>query len=220
MSAGRDRQHELVFESLPFYANGTLNPQETARVETHLEGCLSCRTELARWRDVAAATRSGPGWSPSSADWAAMEARIDRADGRVRDASTDRGWWQTVRSWFAITPAPMRWAFATQAVLVIVLGGALLLRPGGPKVYETLSAPEKLAPSDRARLHVVFVEDATEREIRAALQEWMAVIVSGPSATGVYTVELPFAASERGLVEQAVGRAKANAKIRFAATAE
>jgi anti-sigma factor RsiW len=219
MSGERDRQHELVFESLPFYANGTLNPQESLRVETHLAGCLSCRAELLRWRDVAAATRSGPGWSPSSADWAAMEARMDRADGRLRDTSADRGLWGTVRSWFAITPSPLRWALATQAALVLVLGSALLLRPGGTKVYQTLSSPEKVAPSDRARLHVVFAEDATEREIRAALQEWKAAIVYGPSATGVYTVELPFAASEHGLVEQAVGRAKANAKIRFAAEA-
>jgi anti-sigma factor RsiW len=218
MSAERDRQHELVFESLPFYANGTLNRQETARVETHLEGCLSCRTELARWRDVAAAARSGPGWSPSSADWAAMEARIDRADGPVRDAG--HGWWETVRSWFAISPPPMRWALATQAALVLVLGGALLLRPAGTKVYETLSTPERAVPSGRARLHVVFAEDATERDIRTALQEWKAVIVGGPSATGIYTVELPFATSERALVEEAAGKAKANAKIRFAAPAE
>jgi len=217
MSAERDRQHELVFESLPFYANGTLNPQETNRVEAHLEACVSCRTELARWRDVAAATRAGPEWSPSPADFASLEARIDRADGRAHDAG--RGFRETVRSWFAVTPSPLRWALATQAALVVLLAGTLLLRPGGGKVYETLSTPENAAPSGRARLHVVFAEDATEREIRAALQEWKAVIVNGPSATGIYTVELPFAASDRRRVDEAVGLAKANAKIRFATPA-
>ena len=217
MSAERDRQHELLFELLPFHANGTLNRQEAERVETHLEGCASCRTELARWREVAAATRAGPEWSPSPADFAALEARIDQADGRSRDAG--RGFRQTVRSWFAVTPSPLRWALATQAALVVLLAGTVLLRPGGAKIYETLSKPESAAPSDRARLHVVFAEDATEREIRAALQEWKAVIVNGPSANGVYTVELPFAAAERGRLDEAVGRAKANAKIRFAAPA-
>lgn len=207
--------HELVFESLPFYANGTLNPQEMARAKTHLEGCYSCRTELLRWRDVAAATRAGPEWSPSPADFAALEARIDRADGRVPAARFR----ETVGSWFTVTPSPLRWALATQAALVVLLAGALLLRPGGAKVYETLSTPESAAPSGRARLHVVFAEDATEREIRAALQEWKAVIVNGPSATGIYTVELPFAASERGRVDEAVRRAKTNAKIRFATPA-
>lgn len=209
----RDDQHQVSFEALPFYANGTLNAQESGRVQTHLEGCASCRTELARFRDIAATVRSGPEWSPSSADWAAMEERMDRADGRARGVSAARGLWETVRSWFAIAPLPMRWALGAQAALVVVLGGALLFRPG---VYETFSSPEKVAPSDRARLHVVFAEDATEREIRAALQELKARIVGGPSPTGVYTVELPFAASERGQLEQAIGRARANPKVRFA----
>jgi len=215
MTAERSRQHELVFRSLPFYANGTLNPQETGQLEAHLAGCLSFQAELVRWRDLAAAARSGPEWSPSPADWAAMESRIDRADGRARD--TPIGFRETIRSWFAIAPAPMRWAFAAQAALVVVLAGALLFRPGGARIYETLSTPEKVAPSDRARLHVVFAEDATEREIRAALQDLKAVIVYGPSPTGVYTVELPFAASAREQLDQAIARAKANVKIRFAA---
>ena len=50
MTAERSRQHELVFRSLPFYANGTLNPQETGQLEAHLAGCLSCQAELVRWR--------------------------------------------------------------------------------------------------------------------------------------------------------------------------
>jgi anti-sigma factor RsiW len=211
----RDRDtHQIVFEALPFYANGTLNAQESGQVKTHLEGCASCRTELVRWRDVAAVAKSGPEWSPTSADRAAMEERMDRADGRVPSAAP--GLRETVRSWFAIAPAPMRWALAAQAALVIALAGALLFRPDGAKVYETLSTPEKVAPSERARLHLVFAEDTTEREIRAALEGMKAVIVGGPSPTGVYTVELPFAASERGQLEQAIERARSNPKIRFA----
>jgi anti-sigma factor RsiW len=215
----RDDQHQLVFEALPFYANGTLNAQESGRVETHLEDCASCRTELARCREVSGAVKAGPEWSPSGADWAAMEARMDRADGRVQGASAAPGLWEAVRSWFAVAPAPMRWAFLAQAALVIALAGGLLFRPGGAKVYETLSSPEKVAPAGRARLHVVFAEDATERELRAALQDMNAAIVGGPSPTGVYTVELPFAASDRGQLDQAIDRAKANPKIRFASPA-
>src|SRR5438874_11807485 len=182
----RDDQHQLVFEALPFYANGTLNAQENGGVEAHLESCASCRTELARCRDVAAAVKSAPGWSPSPADWAAMEGRMDRADGRVRGAAAARGPWETVRSWFAVAPPPMRWALAAQAALVIALAGAFFFRPRDAKLYETLSSPEKVAPAGRARLHVVFAEDATEREIRAALQDLNGAIVGGPSQTGVY----------------------------------
>ena len=215
----RDEGHQLVFEALPFYANGSLNAQERSRVDTHLEGCASCRAELARCRDLSAAVKSGPEWSPSGADWMAMEARIDRADGRVEGGSTAPGLWETVRSWFAVAPAPMRWAFLAQAALVIALAGGLLFRPGGAKVYETLSSPEKVALAGHARLHIVFAEETTERELRAALQDMNAAIVGGPSPTGVYTVELPFPASDRGQLDRAIDRAKANPKIRFASPA-
>jgi anti-sigma factor RsiW len=215
----RDDQHQLVFEALPFYANGTLNAQESGRVDTHLEGCAPCRAELARCRDLSAAVKSGPEWSPSGPDWVAMEARMDRADGRVQGGTAAPGLWETVRSWFAVAPPTMRWAFLAQAALVIALACGLLFRPGGAKVYETLSSPEKVAPAGRARLHVVFAEDATERELRATLQDMNAAIVAGPSPTGVYTVELPFAASDRGQLDQAIERARANPKIRFASPA-
>ena len=111
----------------------------------------------------------------------------------------------------------MRWAFALQGALVVALAGSLLLRPGRPAVYETLSNPERVTPSDRARLHIVFAEDATEAQMRALLQQMKAVIVSGPSPTGIYTVELPFAASDRRQLDDAVARAKANPEVRFAA---
>jgi anti-sigma factor RsiW len=215
----RDDQHQLVFEALPFYANGTLNAQESGRAETHLEGCASCRAELARCRDVSAAVKSGPEWSPSGADWAAMEARMDRADGRVQGAAAPPGLWETVRSWFAVAPPPLRWAFLAQAALVLALAGGLLFRPGGAKLYETLSSPERVALAGHARLHIVFAEETTERELRAALQDMNAAIVGGPSPTGVYTVELPFAASDRGQLDQAIDRAKANPKIRFVSPA-
>jgi anti-sigma factor RsiW len=206
---------EHVLEALPEYVNGSLNAQESGEVKSHLEGCPPCRTELLRWQEVASATRSGPVFTPSAADWSGMLEQIDRAGGRARKP----GFWELLRSWFDLTPAPMRWAFAAQGALVVVLGASLLFGPGSGKVYETLSSPEQVAPSGRARLHVVFAEDATEREIRAALEEMKAAIVGGPSPTGVYTVELPFAASERRRIEETVARVAANPKVRFAAAA-
>jgi anti-sigma factor RsiW len=206
---------EHVLEALPEYVNGSLNAQERGEVKSHLEGCAPCRTELARWQEVASAARSGPAFTPSAADWSAMLEQIDRAEGGARKP----GFWESLRSWFDLTPAPMRWAFAVQGALVLVLGASLLFGPRGGKVYETLSSPERVAPSGRARLHVVFAEDATEREIRSALEDTKGTIVGGPSPTGVYTVELPFAASERGRIEEAVARVAANPKVRFAAAA-
>jgi hypothetical protein len=215
MARDDETRHQQILEALPFYLNGTLNAQESAPVAEHLKGCVACRTELDRCRELSAVARTGEEWSPSPRDWAAMAAKLTASTASARNPLRDL--FAKVRGWFEVTPVPMRWAFALQGALVLALAGSLLLRPGGPAVYETLSNPERVAPSDRARLHLVFAEDATEPQMRALLQEMKAVIVSGPSPTGVYTVALPFAASDRKQLDEAAARAKANPKVRFAA---
>jgi anti-sigma-K factor RskA len=47
----RDESH--VSDLLPGYCLGCLEPAEAARVEEHLDGCASCRGELARLEEVA-----------------------------------------------------------------------------------------------------------------------------------------------------------------------
>src|SRR4051812_18783862 len=160
MARDDERLHRQISEALPFYLNGTLNAQQSASVAAHLAGCLACRNELDRCRELGAVARAGEDWSPSPRDWAAMVEKLDGAEASARNPF--REFLEKVRSWFEVTPVPMRWAFAVQGALVLALAGSLLLRPGRPALYETLSTPERVAPSDRARLHVVFAEDATE----------------------------------------------------------
>jgi len=45
---------EQVSERLPWWLNGTLDPEETRAVETHLEGCEGCRRDLADTKFAAA----------------------------------------------------------------------------------------------------------------------------------------------------------------------
>jgi hypothetical protein len=49
---------EHVVDRLPAYINGTLAPAERAAIETHLERCSGCTTELAAWQAIRAATLS------------------------------------------------------------------------------------------------------------------------------------------------------------------
>jgi hypothetical protein len=59
MSTSRDfTAGEHVVDRLPAYINGTLRPAERAALETHLERCPGCTTELAAWRAIQSATRS------------------------------------------------------------------------------------------------------------------------------------------------------------------
>jgi hypothetical protein len=119
-----------------------------------------------------------------------------------------------VLGWIQETPRPMRFAFALQGAAVVALGAVLLLQP--TRVYETQSRPPVAAPSSRARLHVVFAPDLPESGMRQLLQSIQGTIVDGPSPTGLYTVELAFAASDRERASQIAEHLAADPKVRIA----
>ncbi|MFL5264555.1 MAG: hypothetical protein ACJ79L_19320, partial [Anaeromyxobacteraceae bacterium] len=90
-----------------------------------------------------------------------------------------------------------------------------------PASYETLSrpAPAPSARGDHALLHLVFAEEATERELRDLLRGVGGVVVGGPSARAVYTVELPVSSGERERVEAIAARLGREPRVRFVAVA-
>lgn len=47
-----DAQHTALQDSLPAYALGSLDPEEVAALEAHLQTCEACRTELADYQQV------------------------------------------------------------------------------------------------------------------------------------------------------------------------
>src|SRR5512135_2551667 len=47
-----DEKHSILRENLAAYALGALDPEETAALERHLQGCESCRAELADYQRI------------------------------------------------------------------------------------------------------------------------------------------------------------------------
>lgn len=108
------------------------------------------------------------------------------------------------------TSAPPWWrpALAAAAVIILLEGVALavlLRRQGG------LEAFRREPPG--AALEVTFAAEATEAGIREALWSVNARIVDGPSAIGVYTVQIPAADGDRAQVEAAIDRLAATAGV-------
>lgn len=193
-------EHERMSELLPWYVNATLDRREAAQVERHLASCADCRKESERFRAVARGQEEG--WAPSPAHFARVMARIDAPS-----------FGQRLASWFKETPRPVRWAFALQGAALVALIAVVALRPA---VFETLSRPPAAA-SSRARLHVVFASDLSEEGMRRLLQGARAIIVDGPSAEGVYTVELSLPAADRERAREIADRLAKDPKVRFAA---
>jgi hypothetical protein len=112
----------------------------------------------------------------------------------------------------ALRPAPVRWAMAEQMAVICVLGGLLLFRAPAPD-FVTLSG--STGASDRVRLTVMFAPDATEGAIREALRNINGTFAFGPSASGVYIVQIPVASDDEAAVDAAIETLQVASVVRF-----
>lgn len=207
----RERLHQRMWDLLPWYANGTLLDGERRTVEAHLAECPRCREEIVACQRLGEAIRQTEETAP-----AAHPARLARLMERIDDEERngEHGWrravlapWQGLAGLLRATPPLARGALVAQLVLLVALAGLLVRQsplpdeatpasavtaPPAP-AYETLSesAPAPATPETTARLRLVFAEGTTEQEARNLLLGIRGQIVAGPSALGVYTVEVP-----------------------------
>ncbi|WP_240126658.1 hypothetical protein [Thermomonas alba] len=80
---------------------------------------------------------------------------------------------------------------AACAALAMVLLAPVTLAPApAPQAFTALSGPERPAPATGARLQVAFTADARMADINGLLLRLDASVVSGPSALGLYTLEV------------------------------
>lgn len=194
-----ERLHQRIWDLLPWYVNGTLPSEERRAVEEHLPGCPRCREEEAFCRAtreaLAAAGEVAP--SPHPVQLARLLAKVDEFEAG-RGGHGPRPFLAALRA--RLVPAsPIRALLAFQLAVTALLVGLLLWQQRQPQtlVYRTLSASE-VPRGDTARVRVLFREDATEKEIREILLRIQGEIVSGPSAFGTYTVEIPVGGEPTG----------------------
>lgn len=207
---------------LPWYLNGTLAGDELRRMERHLAECGDCRAEAAEWRtlrgELRAAVEARPAPSPDL--FARTAARIGAYEGERR--SGGGAWQRAAERLFYFFPARMAPALALALIVIQfaalgVMGGMLYRAASGSK-YQTLSGPDgEIASARGARLRVAFVENAPEREIRAALIKIGARITGGPTTEGFYEIRLSTGAD----VERALGELQRQTSlVRFVEAAE
>lgn len=167
--------HAEADRLLPWLANGTLEEDERTWVRQHLDECAACRHELAWLQSLQSACRIDPAATDDT------HRAVRRMRRRIGSASA--GSRRRPRSW-------LPWIAAAQAVVVLVLGTALLrAHQPPPAAYHTLSA----APVAQERLVVVFDPQLTEARMRRLLQACDARVVDGPTAAGAWILSVPSA---------------------------
>lgn len=229
--------HQALEALLPWYANGTLTPVETATVEHHLAECGACRAELEQCRALAQTLQPDASevWRPSPGGFDRLLAQIDRleaplapaqshhsdaSDARPAPAYTRRPTLlERLRDWLGSTPHPVRWTLALESLAVVAL--LLIALPPGKVVtapdYETLSNDDQLlSPATGPRLRVIFDETATVGDLQRLLREIGGGIVAGPTALGVYTVALAGGSRAEQNQADALNRLRGHPQVRLA----
>ncbi len=166
------QDHDYVEALLSWYVNGTLTEEERAQVTAHLEHCGRCREEVR------------------------FLTGLQQGIKRVADTSVDPelGLKRLMREIDAETPARRRtpwWQPSLAAAAVVILVQGVLLfnlwqRDDDIGVRLAGEAP----PAEAVILQIQFDADAREEEIRALLRALDARFVDGPSAVGLYRIEL------------------------------
>ena len=184
----RESSHDTVNELLPWYANHTLSREDCVVVEEHLARCTDCTQELQHLFEVGAAMKSVDETNPARTSFARTLAAIEDWEN-----SKPRGAWPRAAAWFQTlwTPSvPMaRAVFATQLGIILILAGIFLYPRLMEKPYTTLSGTGTQGQGG-VRLDITFEPNTTEETMRKVLLDSGCNFVSGPSALGVYVVEL------------------------------
>jgi len=176
----RGSLHEQAQQLLPWYVNGTLEPDDRAMVEAHLADCAECRADLAAEqvlaRDVAAL--------PLDVEhaWSMLSERID-AEGPPRRLAEPVP--------FLRRKVAMGWALGGPLAAAAAVAFAVMVVPGAPspagETYRALGSAPTAQPGNAL---VMFRPDARDVDLRSALTKAGARVVDGPTATGAYVVRI------------------------------
>jgi anti-sigma factor RsiW len=160
--------HRVVDVLLPWFVNGTLESEERALVERHLEHCERCRREVEWLRELHAACDvvAAPDGSPAAS----------RLRQRLMEPPAARR--HRVQRWSGAV-------MAAQLAAIVVLG-ALVVGGDEPAPYRTLGAT-----ASSATLVVVFDPATSESDFRRSLRAADARIVDGPTQANAYLLDVP-----------------------------
>ena len=167
---GNDVQREIE-ELLPFYLNGSLSRNEHARIEAALKADEGLRQQLEFLSAISGAVQSDGPASAAPGDLGL--ARLRRDIGRQQ---------------------PRRSALRSVAALAaaFILGvGVMALWPSLDRGPEDAIYEQAGGPVAKGALIVAFRPGATAEQISTLLLSVDGVIVDGPSAIGLYRVDLP-----------------------------
>jgi uncharacterized protein YbaR (Trm112 family) len=169
---------------LPWHLNHTLEKEEERKIKRHLLSCPICRQELKQIKQEQRLYQSAAEEIPIPQTFPHVISTIEEKKGE--------GIWQRITS---LIPRPRPALVATliiaQFLVIIGLVALLAFNPwnAGERFYRTLSGPS-LVEGKGPRISILFQDGVKEKSMREVILGIDGTIVSGPTALGIYTVEL------------------------------
>jgi len=203
-------EHETIAELLPWLVNGTLSAKESKRVKAHLQHCDQCRNQVSQLQAVnkhVAEEKSD--WQPSSAHFSSILSEVERLESaapkqKITKQTRNNGWSGFFQNLLQ-TPTPVRWTLALESVAIVALLTVWNISPqiGLPsdtELFQTLSdSPHDRPAPDMSRIRLLLNDAMTTAELTVLLQQAGVQIRQGPSALGIYIVEVPKEKAKRSL---------------------
>lgn len=217
------QRHEETSLLLPWYVNGTLEPDERALVEIHLSECGECAAEGNELRRMKAAVvqaiEDEP--VPSLPPLTRIRARVEE-EKEVRLSRRAR-FDSRLASLLQRRPVPVLITalLVVQFAVIAGLTGVLFFAPRHTGV-EPMSGPGVLERGIPApRIQIAFQATASEPAIRGLLHQIHGRIVDGPSAKGTYRVEVLLPSGDPAELEGLLKTLRARTDlVRFAGRVE
>lgn len=179
--------HKVADALLPWLVNGTLEGEELAFVQKHVDRCDACQREVEWLRELHAACVAAPGASSALSH---LRRRLEEPRNHTPLAKPLRSLWSRVLPW-------SQWAIAAELAVIIGLGIWLLPSPGDPALYRTLGARDVMPRG--GSIVVVVDPTTTEAELRRILRDAGARIVDGPTQANAYVLDVPAARQEHAM---------------------
>jgi len=180
--------HQAIQELLPWYVTGTLDGDELAQVQEHLNGCKQCQSDV-DWQRTLRAAVNLPDQAVPDVEQALARLRpqLGVQQHRAKRNAPSEFLSKLMRG----TPpggAPpwMRWALAAQFAVILGLGTLLAPPYGQIATYRALGLPKNTV----GNLVVVFKPETTEQELRRILHTSGARVVDGPTVTDAYLLKV------------------------------
>lgn len=166
--------HRALQDLLPWFATGTLSPEEARSVAEHLEGCAECQAELEWHRELATHVDPVLPADQVQHSWLRLLPALEASTPLMEiQASRPRQRW-------------VPWALAAQLVLLVGFGTiAFTGWPSTPALYRGLSA----AATPTFRLVLMVEPQTPELELRTLVRSAGLRIVDGPTPNGAYVLE-------------------------------